>query len=47
MCDLLSLKMGSEKRTLIPVLGPDFFMFLRKPGGQFLGVQMLLKLQYL
>lgn len=27
--------MGSKERTLIPVLGPDFFMILGKPGGQF------------
>lgn len=36
--------MGSKKTTLIPVLGPDFFMTLRKPGGQFPGVLILLRL---
>lgn len=36
--------MGSKERTLIPVLGPDFFMILGKPGGQFPDVLMLLRL---
>lgn len=30
--------MGSKETTLIPVLGPGFFMTLRKPGGQFPGM---------